>query len=66
MIDDKRILVKQELSKKQIQSMLFEAFEEIERLKDEVESLQKSTKKNEWKDWPISGKVDVRNKLKIQ
>jgi hypothetical protein len=66
MIDDKRILVKQELSKKQIQSMLFEAFEEIERLKDEVESLQKSTKKNEWKDWPISGKVDVKNKLKIQ
>lgn len=66
MIDDKRILVKQELSKKQIQSMLFEAFEEIERLKDEVESLQKSTKKNEWKDWPILGKVDVKNKLKIQ
>ena len=66
MIDDKRILVKQELSKKQIQSMLFEAFEEIERLKDEVESLQKSTKKNEWKDWPIAGKVDVKNKLKIQ
>lgn len=66
MIDDKRILVKQELSKKQIQSMLFEAFEEIERLKDEVESLQKGTKKNEWKDWPISGKVDVKNKLKIQ